>query len=704
MKLFRWGTLSSLFLLLTFNLINFNLINTGCGSSATPSADIPATVSSLSSVPSLDLSNLDSSASPDANLTAMNARASKLASHQVASHQVASHQVARLGEDMRGEGKSSRAGCEANAHKDEIFRMSQMAQLDRCYPEAMESAGLFTIGDGFSYYSLTPPEMGDEEKERMCDDIPPEKVDERTACEEGTAGGPKDLKIRLGLIDGALQIDMCESDALQNEATYTATGSVYTATVTRVGNFLGTTEGSKFAMTVDLGTSGTVTDSLVALGDGSASASAQMNSSFGNGLIAFDASASNNAISGAFNGAFTDPFTDVDTSFTGKVRAEFGPEDGCAKFSFTGAPPPMRVQDMIPFDISADQLDGFLQVLGLELGIELTADNYETVNLCPNPLFDPENPSTELKPMVAANDDGACPTVTSTGIECFTIANGVTTSDFGAEEYTQTFTTASNDSVSFYATVNAFDLSALDPTVDTVAFSRNWDCTGSFTSIDFASLTDTQLTALQEGIEECNAIQEEAFNRDGMGGYNCHQQEEMNGINDLSGEGPPDLGNYGGVLGLILPIQGSCLPDIGLPDLLFIDAVNVAANTYCLPVEASCDPFDVEVGPPPNAPGLDVTLLGDTAITNLSYTQPDPNAPAESVLVTFAGSELALLGGSCTQRYSIVQPTFEAPLDPFEGDGGGEEPPQACIDLFGDDVTREECEGFCMSPDGRDAC
>ena len=471
----------------------------GCGASGAPSVDIPsgASVASLSTVPTMDLSTLDTSAS-SAALSVWSALTSKSAIVQGSK---------RFGEDLRGVGQSSRAGCEANAHKDEIFRMSQMAQLDRCYPEAMEAAGIFApIAEGFAYYSLTPPEGDAGDVEKMCGDIPDEMVDEKTACEEGGGGGPKDVKIRLGLIGGVLQIDMCESGTLQNEADYAAAGSVYSASVTRIGNFLGKTDRSKFTMTVDLGTTGEVTDTLVTLGDGSASASAQMNSQFGDGLISFEATASDNAITGAFAGDFIDPFTGESTTFTGKVHTKFGPSDGCAKFSFSGAPPPMRVQDMIPFGIDTAQLADFLQTLGAELGIDLTEANYLDARLCPNPAFNPEAFDPAIKPMVAANDDGGCTTLENTGIECFAISTGTTTTDFGSTEDTQTFTTIANADSSFYETVSVFDLNILDPTVDPVAFTRDWDCVGAFTAISFESLTPTQMTALQPEIEKCFEI------------------------------------------------------------------------------------------------------------------------------------------------------------------------------------------------------
>lgn len=667
----------------------------GGGSSGTATAD----VSSLSTVPTLDLSTLDVSAASGSGSALSTLKAHKSKSAIVQRHK-------RFGEDLRGEGQSSRAGCEANAQKDEIFRMSQMAQLDRCFPEAMEAAGIIEIPEeSLNHYSFSPPEHSEGDVEAFCGDIPDERTEEKAACEEG-GGGPKALKIRLGRIGGALQVDMCEGEdgefALVNEATYEADGSVYTAAVTRIGNFLGNREASTFSMEVDLGTTGAVAEGIVALGDGEASATAQMNSHFGNGLMIFTATASDNTIKGAFNGSFEDPFTEVQTTFTGRVFSKFGGADnaGCAKFGFTGTPPPMRVQDILPFDISTDQLEGFLQAFGSELGIELTLENYQTVNLCPNPNFNPEEFDATVKPMVAAEEDGTCPEVTHTGVECFSISNGTSVSDFGSE-VSQTFTTIASEASDFYEEVNAFDISTLDPTVSTVAFTRSWDCSGTFTEIGFGTVTRAQVAILDVELQKCFAIQEKAFNREGMGGYNCHQQEQMNGVNDLAQQGPPDFGPYGGEYVKTSGGGSTCTANSGAPERLFANALEADTGEYCFPLEGECQTFRVISGASAN---LNIVLPhAGGSITALQYTQSNPSAVATSVMISLAAG-----AQPCQQRYNIQQPTFEAPQEfggGGEGDEGGEGgPPQICVDRFGDDVTEQECRGFCSSPDGREVC
>lgn len=660
----------------------------GGGGSTRASTEGTASVASLSSVPSVDLSDYDTSTSASASLSALT----------TAKSAVVRSGPKHFGEEMRAEGKPSRAGCESNAQKDEIIRMSQQAQLDRCYPEAMEAAGLITIPEGsYALYHVVPPAEEEEGmEESFCEEIPEEFEDERAACEGGGAGHPTSIKIRIGRFANELRIDMCEgesgSESLVDEATYSADGSVYTASVVRKGNWLGRAEGSSFAMTVDLGTTGTVTDGLVSLGDGSASATANIDGGFGSGLMQFTAAGGSNTIGGAFAGEFVDPFTDVTTRFTGKAYAAFGgpTATGCAKFSFTGAPPPMRVQDMIPFGIDQAALSGFLQTLGVELGISITTANYLSLNLCPNPDFDPEAFSNTVKPMVAAASDGTCPTITNTGIECFAITVGTTEGDFGEEEVSQTFTTIADSASPFFESVNAFDLSTLDPTISAIAYSRNWDCTGDFSPLNFANFTPAQMEILEARLQRCFALEEEAFGREGMGGYNCHQQEQMNGVNDLANEGPPNFGSFGGEYQSTT--GGTCTANSGVPERLFADPLDTTTNRYCFPNDGNCAEFSVVNNAATGTP-LVLSAGGNSiTITAINYVVGTPT----KATVTYRPAT----GPTCTQVYDVSQPTFDRPPEFGEGGGGGPGEgaggvPQVCIDTFGDDVTQEECETLC---------
>ncbi|MBI2288123.1 MAG: hypothetical protein HYU83_03980, partial [Chloroflexi bacterium] len=224
---------------------------TSSGGGTSDSGTGVASVDSLSALPTVDLSQYDSSTSTSANLSALLSKSLS-----------ASKGISKgFGEGLRDVGKSSRAGCEANMHKKEAIRMSQSVALDRCYPEAMEAAGFITIPTGSrNCYSITPPEESAEERAQKCADIPAEYEDQKAACEAGSEGASGGLKMRIGKIDDELQIDMFEGASLVDEATYGASGDTYTANVVRIGNWGGNLESSSFAMTIDLGAAGSVTD------------------------------------------------------------------------------------------------------------------------------------------------------------------------------------------------------------------------------------------------------------------------------------------------------------------------------------------------------------------------------------------------------------------------------------------------------------
>lgn len=630
-----------------------------------------ATVASLSSIPTIDLSQYDSSSSSSANLVSLLSQSAELSKG--------------LGENARAVGGASRAGCEANMHKQEVFRMSQAVQLDRCYPEAMEKVGLITIPVGsYAFYRITPPEMNETQEGNMCDDIPTEREDERTACEGGSDGPRgKTILMRLGRIDNALHVDMCQESALANEATYGASGSVYTGSVVRIGSWGGHTERSSFDVTVDIGTTGSVADSIATIGsDGLVSATGHMDGGFGSGSIAFEyvASDASNKVRGAFAGAFDDPFSGTRSEFTGRVYSHFGGAGatGCAKFSFTGTMPAMRVQDMVPFDIPTDQLNAFLQSFGAELGITLNSSNYTTISLCPNPDFDPESPDPTIKPMLVMTGS-ACGTVTHTGVECFGITNGTTTTDFGTE-VTQAFVKIANSGSRYYDEVNAFDLSTLSPAISAIAFARNWDCSGTFTDVAFQNVDpQTMMTAMSE----CFALEEKARGNNGMGDYACGREEQMNGVNDFKDEGggATSFGKWGGSYQVS---TGACTSP---PDNIFVNMID--GNRYCIPADGRCAELTLaEAGGSATIAGGAIEIEDGWTITALSVTG---DGEMNAATVTFTPPA----GGSCIHGYSGGPPSFEKPGE-FGGEGGGGVP-QACIDAgFDAPEEGEACGQLCM--------
>ncbi len=658
----------------------------GTGGSGTTTGT--ADVSSLRTVPNTDLSSLDVSQSSASGLRRLALSVVNKAKHE------------EFKDNLRSVGNPSRAGCESNMHKKQIIRDSKMAQFPKCMAQAMEKSGLITIPTGsLAYYKMTPPPETEEQKAGMCNGIPDERMEDKRACEEEANQGPQEIKLRIGNVDG-LQMDVCFGGVLEEEALYTAAGSLYTATLAHGRTFQGKSEKANFSMTVDLGTTGTVTEGRISLGNGNASATGQMNGGFGRGLIRADVTADTFAIQGGFLGDFVDPFTGVATSFIGKTYSKLNATEGCAKFSFEGPPPPMRIQDMVPFDVSADALGGFLQAFSQELcGVVVNADNYGEINVCPNPDFDPTAAGETDCPMIAAAADGGCPTVTHTGTECFSISNGSTTTDFGRTRILQTFLRTDESTARFFTEVNAFDLGPLDPSSVNPAFSRNWDCTGDFSELNFANGQN-----VEENMEDCFALEEEMREDNGFGDYNCQGQEMANGAGDLSKEGPPDNGRFGGDL----ERQTTTCADGQTPGHIMVNPVNLDTNEYCIPTERSCEPLGTLTNMGNGTllaganGGLSITMPGHLAITGVGFQTSGPTAPATGAQISFGGT---IQAPQCTGTYGLRQPNFEPPpefgSDPPGGEGGV---PQACIDRFGDDVTREECEAFCGRPENGDLC
>lgn len=668
---------------------SFALVHSyGCGGSGSSSSsgDSTASVTSLSSSPSTDISSVDTTTGASSSLSSAPKSLSLSKS---------------LGQDLDKVGGTSRAFCEANMQKREIIREGKMAQLSRCYPEAMERIGLITIPTGsFAFYKVTPPAQ--ENVAELCDDIPSFETERKNAClagGNGPAGG--NILLRIGVINSELQIDECEGKAgaekLIHESTYGAAGSVYSATVVNKQKWGGKDESSNFSMSVDLGSSGKVTSGTVDLGaSGTASATAQHSGPFGTGTMTFAVSAVGKAttMKGIFVGGFNDPISGAATSFTGKVFSKMGGVDntGCSKFAFTGAMPPMRVSDMVPFNITGSDLTSFLSAFSAELGVSVTAANYQNTYLCPNPNFDTDNPSTAIKPMILAGTGNVCSSVTHTDTECFAIKNATVTKDKGSET-TQRGTTIANASSEFFAGVSAFDLSTLTSNSAAIAFSRNWTCGGDFTAIDFSKFTPTQLIAAEKELSTCFALEEHLNGNRGMGEYDCGREEQQNGVNDFaeSGGGGAAFGKFGGDYA---KQSGSTnCSSAGLTNIaprMFVNGVNTAADQYCIPLTGGdfknesgafgkCADFTVA------SKALSETKIemGTVDITEFAYTQSGV-AAASAVVITFSDGTI-----TCSDTFDITQPSFNG-----KSQASGEcTPPTTCPFK-----TCKDCAEFCGDP------
>jgi len=697
----------------------------GCGS-ATSSSDsssggtTTASTATLSSVPSVDISNLDvsqsSSSSSKLEVAALKANG-MLELPEADSSTDATKGLAQ----NKAAGDSSRAGCEADSQKKEMIRHSQQAQLERCYPEAMESAGLITIPTGSSaFYSITPPDDSKEQRKKGCDGIPADHKDEKAACQNGEGPGTNGILLKIGRsADGKeLDVDMCEgkegSAKLANEGTYSTSGSKYTTIATHCGSWGGNNECGALNMTVDLGTTGKVSDGLVTLGDGTGTADANMSGGFGSGTMHFQAlgSDSSNILSGIFKASFIDTRANVTNSFTGKTYAHFNANSGCAKFSFTGSPPPMPVKSMVPFDIPDSNLDNFLKSFGQQLGIVLTKTNYATVFLCPNSLNDPDNPSTSVAPMVQAVAGSPCASQTHTGVECFSITNGSSDGNFGEKKIKQTYLLIDNSKSSYYTEVNAFDLSKLTASSDKIAFTRNWDCTGTFTPVNFTNLTQDQGTKIIAGIQKCQALEEKARDNEGMGGHNCDQKEQQRGVDKFAQNGPPPPGKFDGACQL-KTAGNTCQTGATRPTYFF----NGCGTKECFQAPGAAQEFTI-TGTSSGAVKL-YDSTGKFCVTQIDFTQPggDTTKPATSAhlaIKTGVTDSNCSGGTACAQDCDMTAPpTFDKP--PAQGGGtptgGGTPPPpptgggapgqQGFVPKYCTtrNLTGNACRDACHSPD-----
>lgn len=652
----------------------------GCGGSsggaAAPGGETSAVdLKSLSTVPTVDLSQYDSSQASTGSASISAARSVHVAK-EFSTH---------------GSGMSSRAGCETNMHKKEIFRMAQQIQMDRCMPEALQKAGVIPelTDNSLLYLAITKPPESETDRSRKCAGIPASHTEERAACEAEGDGG-KSMKVRLGISDNKLHVDMCkggESPSLISESTYSKSDGTATADVVRIGNWNGKNDASHITISATGITA--ITDGIPTLSDtGTVTASAILQGGNGDGLInyTFDNSNSSNTLAGKFHGGFTDPVSGSTNDFTGSVYAQWDSTMGCAQFGFTGTQPPMPLKNMIPFDVQRTPavLTEFLRAISSTMGIDVTASNYATLLVCPNPdpAFDPKNPGN-TPPMVAATLTGSvysCGEVSHSGVECFSIANGSSTDDFGGDDIAQTFTFKDSTDVPFYAAVNAFDLSTLT-TDGAVAFSAGaWDCTApdGFTEVSMETITPAQIAVIEASMQACSSLERRARDQ-GMGGYNCGGQEVGNAVGEMQ-DHPPEFGDFGGELELQ---EGQCV-GLPVPHRLFINPVNPASNQYCLPMNELCSDFTVSGLAATFTPAVSLPGDGGMTITAVTFDA----TPATTATFTFSTDEG---GGPCI--YDRHKPELQA-----HGEGEGPEPtdfPDACKAKGFTDP--KQCQEFCMS-------
>lgn len=701
----------------------------GCIGGSTRATTGEADSSSLTTVPSTDISQLD----PSLN-TSSTSSLSTLKTIESGS--------------IQGQ---SRHGCELNAHKQEAFRFGLEAEISKCYIKAMEKCGVITIPDvptleQFAYYKVKPgseeefdeieqggggvddedfdeedfedfddegpsggsnsgtgsgptsgpsgPNSGPSKKQQSaedeghdpCEGIPDELEDEKEACESGDHGAPECIVFRTGRIDGKLMADLCFSAGqecdelkLEEEMNYEASGSVSTAHVIHEFTFGDEEEKAQVDATIDLGTDGSINDGEIDLGtDGTASITARMTGKWGDGTMTAQATPSRFVLSGAFEGNFVDPFQDVVTSFSGKAKGILKETEGCAKFRFVGSPPSWPVTDMI-VGIPEKDIPNFLKNLNLECSdCNLTAENYKTKRVCPNPNHDPASKNDPDPPMIGAKADNTCKEITHEDVGCFVPSNATEEGTF-VTKITQTFLKVDCGLTTVGEECKAFDLSDLKVDVSGVGFERNWDCTGDFSDVDFTETTEDEM---EECFAECFALDEKLFSNEGMGGRNCDFEEKVEVVDNFVDDGGQNFGKCGGEYKKTT--GGNCATSASTPATLWVDAIDPNNNKYCVQTGERCSEYTLSGT---SATNLSIEFVGGNKLTSIAY-----NSEFSTADLTFTSS-----AGTCTDKYTVSKPTFEK-VDTFNPNSK-QGPPEACIQKFGADVTEEECHALCRQKD-----
>ncbi len=454
-----------------------------CGASSSSTAASAAT--SLDDIPSVDSSDYDYSRTGSAVT------------------------LARGVEDVMrtASGEFSRAACEANFLNNQIISESRQVEILLCYLRAMTTnvSGFTIPSDEYAYYSLTVPSI-------------------ESGVADPTSSAFSFL-MRVGLWESTsgvseLKFDMCETGALSQEVRIQFSdaddsgvcGLSGSVTQSYNSELMGMTIGNSYA--IDEDSSKNACEELKAKSTmdsylSSVSLQAQMDGDMGTGIMTFgaDPSTSTNTISGAM------AVTQGGNDFSSAIWAKFDTSKGSAKYSASGTMPAMSCSSFLNW-IPEDSQAAFATALGLSSVDECTTTPY----LC---SLD-EDPYYQL----ASDQDNATCTFTDSGVDSYAIAkvSGEITKD--------SFTKSSSDN-DYTATATA---ATLPSTTDvSIAFSDNWDCTGSFTDLNIIELFISGIlapTILDSCMSLDEAMQEEVErgNNEGM----CEQQKTQDNTSNIS--------------------------------------------------------------------------------------------------------------------------------------------------------------------------
>ncbi|MFH1263789.1 MAG: hypothetical protein V1495_10165 [Pseudomonadota bacterium] len=335
----------------------------------------------------------------------------------------------------------SRAACEGYTLKKRVFEDSRQIESFRCYIKSLEQANLgMTVPTGsWGYYEIIFPERS------------------------GENGPPKNVRVRVGKIDGELKMDACTAPdgvtyAREVEMRFSPTETGYAGHAINASNWTdmdgnAVTGNSKIEVTID----GTSVDSFKSATFSSFHRDQQTakpelgwqsKSSF-----AADGTEKSNTLSGVQSGS-----TAQFGSNTSKLFGEWGTDlIGSVQFSVTGeyTPPDLaQCRTWAPSTVTDQQL----------------------IDNCVGQCHDKTGTS------VALTANGKCP-FGNEGTESF----GITNNSSGPP----TFAKVDDSTSPYFAAVSAATLPTLDDIASQVEFGETWDCSaeGSFQAIDATGLT-----------------------------------------------------------------------------------------------------------------------------------------------------------------------------------------------------------------------
>lgn len=452
----------------------------GSGASTSSSSDSGAVTTdalkSLTSIPDINIDNLDATASQaSANVSV---RYSSAPTEQL----------------------YSRSACEMRACVDQLKREVKTFQFEKCMLEAMEANTAFAVGDGAYTYSQIHL---DESGIPGADEIYAEEFEDS----EGDFDPEEDMidatfYVRAGYNaedDERLNVILCES-VNDGEVSQTLELDIGVEDGAFSGTITDLLSGG-YQLSVQL-----ETEDPEQFQDGdTASIAGQFNDEFGKGVINLNIAKADSTITNEVEFSFQSTNESFGDSWTVAGYAFYDGQEGCATYEAAGTYEGEVAQDVLsPEDL--DQLEG----------IE------PTDRICfVNPEESEDSELTINDWVAKADDDDQC-SFSSGGaglVECFW---------FDSTGGTLNYLVHENETATYFDQAAAVS-EHLDLIEPEISFVRDWDCTApdGFTEID-ANADEAVLAAMSE----CIAIEAEIYADAEDEFSSCEELEQQNDIED----------------------------------------------------------------------------------------------------------------------------------------------------------------------------